>query len=194
LPRIVACKGEKLYIDANVLVHFLYTKQRQDFSKKAKNLLQKIENRHFQGVISSLALMELIKSLRELLIAYGNVRKTDDVEKIIREQISNLFKIKNIVFFEGRPPDLEPMPEALGLYYCEVCNEALTLLYKCTGKASLDNETGKIIHKGLHTADVFHVVLARKSHCNKIATFEWNFKEAEKEITPLILQDYDSIW
>jgi len=194
LPRTIASRGERLYIDSMVLIYYFYSKQRKDFSEKAKIFLQKIERAKFEGVISSLTLMEVIKSLRELLIKYGNIRKIAEIEEIIRQQISGLFAIGNIRFVEGRPPDFRPVPEAEELYFCTVCNEALAILHECTGKPDYDREEDKIVHKGLHAPDILHIVLAKKLQCDKLATFEWNFREAEKEIVPLILQDPNAIW
>jgi len=194
LPLTIARKGERLYIDANVLVYYFYSKQRKDFFKKAQNLLQKIENNKFEGIISSLTLMEVIKSLRELLVKYGNIRRSKEIEEIIRQQIHQLFTFRNIRFVEGRPPELIPMPESEKLYFCTVCNEALAILHRCTGKTDVDRVTGEFVHRGLSAPDILHVVLANKLQCDKLATFEWNFKEAKEEIVPLILQDYDAYW
>jgi len=194
LPKTFASKGERLYIDSNVLVYYFYTKQQRDFSKKAQALLKKIENTKFEGVISSFTLMEVIKSLRELLVKYGNIRKVADIEEIIRQQISGLFAIRNIRFVEGRPPDFTPMPEVKELYFCTVCNEALGIISECTGKPDIDRGTGEVVHRGLHAPDILHVALAKKLQCDKLATFEWNFQETIKEIVPLILQDHNAIW
>jgi len=194
LPTTVARRGERLYIDSNILVYYFYTKQRNDLSKKAQNLLQKIESAKFEGVISSFTLMEVMKSLRELLIKYGNVRKVTDIENIIREQIFGLFAIRNIRFVEGRPPDFTPMSEVKELLFCKICNEAFSILCKCTGKPDYDQETGQVVHKGLHAPDILHIVLAKELQCDKLATFEWNFREAQKEIVPLILQDRNTFW
>lgn len=194
MPRTIASKGERLYLDANVLVYYSYSKQRNDFFRRAKALLQKIESGKFEGVISSLALMELIKSLRQLLIEHGGVRSVEDIEKIILQQIRQLFSIRNIRIVEGRPPDFKPMPEVKDLFYCTVCNEAIAVLQECPGKPDVDRRTGRVVHMGFHAPDVLHIVLAQKLQCDKLATFEWNFKEAQREITPLILQDHNAIW
>jgi hypothetical protein len=102
--------------------------------------------------------------------------------------------MRNIYFIEGRPPDFKLMPEVEHLYYHVVSNEALGILRACTGRPDIEPHTGGTVHFGLHAPDVFHIVLAKKLQCDKLATFEWNFKEAEKEIVPLILQDYNAIW
>ena len=194
MPVTTASRGERLYIDANVIVYYFYTRQREDFSRKARNLLQKIENNKFEGVVSSLTLMEVMKSLRELLVRYGGIHRVDEVEKIIREALSALFAIRNIRIVEGRPPEFKPMRETQELHFCTVCNEALGILRECPGKPHVDRETGETVHMGLHVPDFFHVVLAKKCQCDKLATFDWDFKEAQNEIVPLILQDYNTIW
>lgn len=194
MARTIANKGERLYIDSNVLVYYFYSKQRRQFFKKSKKLLEKIANNKFEGVISSLTLMELVKALRELLVQFGQIRKVEDVEEIIHKNVSSLFAIGNIRFVEGGPPDFESMPEVEELYFCTVCREALATINECTGKPDIDRETGRIVHKGLHAPDILHIILAKKLQCDKLATFEWNFKEAKDEIVPLILQDYNAIW
>ena len=190
----IANKGERIYIDTNVLVYYFYTKQRKDLSDKAKLFLQRIESSKFEGIISSITLMELIKSLRELLIKFGKMRDMDTVEAVILQQIKELYAINHMHFVEGHPPEFEPLEEVEELYYYTISNESLKLIQQCKGKVWADRETGEPEHAGLHPIDIIHIVLAKQLHCNKIATFEWNFKEASTEVVPLILQDQNTLW
>ena len=75
LPLTIAYKGERIYIDANVLVYYFYSKYRQDFSRNATDLLNKVVTKKFEGIISNLTIMELIKSLRELLVDTSGIWK-----------------------------------------------------------------------------------------------------------------------
>jgi len=194
MPLTIANSGERIYIDTNVLVYFFYTKQRKDFSDKAKLFLGKVETSKFEGVISSITLMELIKCLRELLVKFGKIYDLNRVDEIICQQIKVLYSIDNIRFAEGRPPEYDPTTEVENLYYYAVSNESLKLIQSCKGKVYPDYNTGVAEHTGLHPIDIIHVVLAKQLQCDKIATFEWNFKETANEVTPLILQDSNSVW
>lgn len=194
MPLIIAQKGDRIYIDTNVLVYFFYTKHRADFSQQAKRFLMEIEKSKFEGVISSITLMELINCMRELLVAYGNVKDVSAVDQIVSQQLKVLYSIANIHFVEGYPPDFELSPDIEQLYYSTVSNNSLRLIQACKGKILPDYNTGKVEHKGLHPIDIIHVVLAKQLHCDKIATFEWNFQETAAEVTPLILQDHNTVW
>jgi predicted nucleic acid-binding protein len=194
LPLTVANKGERIYIDTMVLVYYFYTKQHKQFSEQAKRFLQRVENNKFEGVISSVTLMELIKVLRELLITYGPIHDMNVIESIINQQIKELYSMKHICFVEGRPPDFEPATEVEKLYYYTIINKSLKLLQTCTGKVGANYQSGLPEHSGLHPIDIMHVVLAKQLNCNHIATFEWNFREAQGEVPPLILQDNNSLW
>lgn len=192
--KIFAVKGERIYLDANVLVYYFYSKQNQRFHIKAKKLLEKIENKKYEGIISSLTLMELIKSLRELLIKYSGIRRMDDVEKIVRDSISKLFTIRNMYFMVGYNEAIPVLSETKELYYNTVSKEAFDIMCNCSGKCDYAYNSGEIEHKGLHAPDVFHVVLAKKCKCDKLATFEWNFLQTKNEISPIVLQDSNAYW
>ena len=194
MPLTIANKGERIYIDTNVLVYYFYTKQRGDFSAIAKSFLQRVEKAKFEGVISSLTLMELIKSLRELLVKYGHIKDSKTIEEIISKIVSQLYAVNNIHFVEGRPPDFEPATEVEKLYYYVMSHESLKLLQLCKGRISAESDSGEPKHEGLHPLDVLHVVLAKRLNCDKIATFERNFRESASEVVPLILQDRDSVY
>ena len=194
MPLTIVNKGERIYIDTNVLVYYFYTRQREDFSEKAKRFLQRVESNKFEGVISSVTLMELIKVLRELLVTYGKIRDMNMIESVINQQIKELYSMNNICFVEGRPPDLKPVVEVEKLYYYSITSRSLNLLQTCRGKIDADHETGEPEHAGLHPLDIMHVVLAKQLNCHRIATFEWNFKEASGEVPALVLQDRNTLW
>lgn len=194
MPLTIANKGDRIYIDTNVLVYFFYSKQRGDLSDKAKRFLKEIEKEKFEGIISSITLIELIKCLRELLVKFGGIADINKVDEIIGQQLKVLYSINNIHFVEGYPPKFEISPDVDQLYYSTVSNNSLKLIQAYKGRVLPDYNTGKAEHQGLHPIDIIHVVLAKQLHCDKIATFEWNFQETSGEVTPLILQDRYSVW
>jgi predicted nucleic acid-binding protein len=194
LPLTIAYKGERIYIDANVLVYYFYSKYRKDFSKNATDLLNKVATKKFEGIISNLTIMELIKSLRELLVEYGKIGKIADIDTIVEKTIKPLFLMDNICFVEGRPTDFEPAIEIAKLYYHSASNECLKLMNVYKGKVGSDYTSGMPKHQGLHAPDFFHLFLAKQLRCDKIATFDWAFQETRSEVVPLILQDRDATW
>ena len=49
MPLTIANKGDRIYIDTNVLVYFFYSKQRGDLSDKAKRFLKEIEKEKLES-------------------------------------------------------------------------------------------------------------------------------------------------
>lgn len=187
----IATRGEMLYLDSCVIIAF-FTKT-HPFHAKAKDMLSKIENKKFTGVVSSLSLMEFIKILREALVESGQLGSMSDIESVIKQHLKVLYVIDNIRFVEGRPPEFEPIPEIESVYFYLISHNGLKIISQYCGHVELDNNENRK-HDGLSPLDALHVALAKFLGCDKLVTTDWDFRECQNEITPLILEDRHSIW
>lgn len=190
MQPIIAMKGERLYLDSCVII--AYFSRRHHFHRKAKDILSKIENDKFVGVISFLSLMEFMKILRQALVKSG-LGSMDDVENTIKEHLKVLFVLDNIRFVEGRPPELEPIPEIKSAFFYTISCDSFRILSKYRGCIKID-EKQTPTHDGLSPSDAIHIALAKHLGCDKLVTTDWDFKECQDEITPLVLGDRNSIW
>lgn len=186
----IATKGERLYLDSCIII--AYFTSFHPFHAKAKDILSKIESNKFTGIISSLCLMEFMKILREALVESG-LRAMDEVEKIIKEHLKTLFMTDNIRFVEGRPPEFEPISEVKTAYFYIISHDSFRVLSQYCGCVKLD-ENQNPMHDGLSPSDAVHIALAKHVGCDKLVTTDWDFKECQSEITPLILGDSNAIW
>lgn len=170
-----------------------YFTKHDKFHNKAKDILSKIESEKFIGVISALCLMEFIKILREALVESGRFGNMDDVENTIRDFIKALYHIDNIHFVEGRPPEFEPIPDIENVYYYVISHDSLRILSQHHGNIGINNARNRF-HDGISQSDAFHVALAKHLGCDKLVTTDWDFKDCQNEITPLVLGDNNSMW
>lgn len=186
----IAREGERLYLDSVVIIAYLQKGHR--LHSKAKDIFLKIEQDKFEGVVSSLAMMEFVDILRNGLIESGN-RKMQEIEDIIREMIRNLYRIDNLSFVEGRPPEFLLMEEVKNVYFHVISHTAFEMICKYCGKIKID-ASDTVEYYGLSPMDTLHLTLAKKLGCDKIVTDDWAFKDAGKEMTPLVLTDSNAYW
>jgi predicted nucleic acid-binding protein len=185
----VAKEGERLYLDSMVIIAYLQKSHR--LHAKATSIMSKIEQSKFEGVVSSLTLMEFIKILRGAFIRSGN-KDMKAIEDAIREMVKVLYHIDNLYFVEGRPPEFCLMDEIKTVFFHNISQIAFEMICKYRGR--IKDSSGELEHYGLSPMDVLHLALAKKLGCDKIVTDDWAFKDAEKEITPLILTDFKAYW
>jgi len=175
----------RIYLDSSVLVNYSFKKGNEQFSLLAMTLLNKVQIGLYEGVISTLCLMELMTSLRGLLTSHG-VRDPQKWRSAIEEAFQAIFRVKNIVLVEGNPNERIGTDEIRDLFYSSIVWEAFEILTKHPGKAGLDKEN-KLKHDGLSAPDVIHIALAKRLACSEIASFDEDFLESKGEIYALIL-------
>jgi len=188
---VIATRGEKLYLDSCVLVAY-FTKHHPSH-RKAKDILSKIEEAKFSGIISSLCLMEFMKILREFFVESGQLGSMSAIENELKEFLKVLYSINNIYFVEGRAPEFKPIPDIKSAYFYVIAHNSFTVLSKYCGCVKIDEKQDRR-HDGLSPSDAFHVAIAKYLGCDKLVTTDWDFKECQDEVTPLILGDYNCIW
>lgn len=178
---------ERLYIDTQVFVYYFITKEKPEFSLIAKRFLQKIEDGKYEGVVSLLTLMELTKTVRSLSVQLMSEYDPQTWKERMSEAYKVINSIKNIKIVEGNPDERVGTALIKGILYSEIVKEAHGILEKYTGKVYDSRQEG-LIHSGINCVDGLHIVLARKTGCYKIATFDNGFLETTSEIVPLLLQ------
>jgi predicted nucleic acid-binding protein len=175
---------EKVYIDSSVLVSCASTNH--PFWPYATNFLGKVQHGNYEGITSTLALMECITGIRGIL-AHQGIRDTKKWEKAVKDHFDALYKMQNLRFIDGTPAD--PKTE-FDWRLSDVLFESLAILVKYSGKAVEDRQNrklSKLKHDGLYAPDAIHVVLAKRSGCSRLATFDQDFLESKKEIQPIVL-------
>jgi len=146
-----------------------------------------VQSGKYQGIISYLTLNEILKIIRNLLVKKG---KTDpDVWRREEENaIERIYKLPNSSFeiLAGLPD--ESITSSDELHFGKISNDALEIMKKYSGKVKeipgSDDE-----HDGLSTVDTYHIILAKKFNCEKIASFDKDFVEASSEIGTIVLKE-----
>jgi predicted nucleic acid-binding protein len=182
----------RLYIDTNVLLHYLKTNYRPDFANLARDLVQKIEDGSYEGVVSTLTLAELMKVLREMIVTFEHGHDPTDWNDQIEKGFRSIFSIGNIkVVKQYVKRNNQP------LLFDDVVEEGLRIMKQFPGniveKDDKETNTKKYRHNGIHSVDAYHIKLAKELQCAKIATFDNDFDETRAEIVPLILHK-DKSW
>lgn len=182
----------RLYLDTNVLLHYLKTNYRPNFAKLAGDLVQKIEDGIYQGVVSTFTLAELVKVLREVMVRYEHENNPINWNSQIEKGLESILNIGNIHVVKHYAKTNEQP-----LLFDEVIEEGLRIMMQFPGNVKLKTDkkrhTKKYHHEGLHIDDAYHIKLAKDLLCAKIATFDNDFDETRAEIVPLLLHK-DNSW
>ena len=178
--------NNRVYIDTNVLINWLFG-VKATTAKPATDFIKDIENGRYKGVISFLTLNELLKVIRNLMVERG---KTDPTfwERKGNEAIDKIYRIKkeNIEIVSGTTTDCEKSEDEL--LFGKISDQAYTVMEKYPG-GILQKVGEKDKHDGMSTVDTFHVILAKIFNCDKIASFDGDFKEVSSEIKQLVVKE-----
>jgi predicted nucleic acid-binding protein len=181
--------SNRLYIDSTVLVYHEFKNFKPTFSQRSEELLSKIERGKYEGIVSILSIMELVKSIRGLLTECNNCDK-NAWREATRSAIEAIYKIKNIQIIEGDPTERKTSSQIEDLLYSTFIWKGFEILNKYPGKPGKSKSINHDFeHDGLSPVDTLHITLAQKMSCSKIATFDHDFKESRGEIMPLMLQE-----
>jgi predicted nucleic acid-binding protein len=153
----------------------------------AKRFLQRVQDGKYEGVVSLLTLMELTKNVRSLCVKLLGEYDSRSWNERMAEAYKVINSIKNIKIIEGNPDERVGTALIKDILYSDIVKEAHSILAKYSGKVYDDPEKG-FIHSGLNCVDGLHIILAKRTGCYKIATFDNGFLETASEIVPLLLQ------
>ncbi len=140
----------------------------------------------YEGIVSLLAIKELIKILRELFVSRGVTDKT----VWMREEgnlIRKINKLSGIKVIEGRPDERKNVTSTEDMMFGNISHDALDVMLKYGGSSKWDDYEKAVIHDGLHPMDALHVVIAVRMGCGKIVTFDHDFEETKNEVYPIVL-------
>jgi len=176
---------DRIYIDSNVLIYYFKPRHKPQYSALSKRFLKNVEEGRFEGIVSIFSILELIKIIREILVQLEDVRDPKEWEKEIRIVIETIFKTNNIKIVEGPSKECARFDDIRDLLYATVLWDSFELMNKYQGKILWNGHEFR--HEGLYPADTLHLVLAKKTGCNKIATFDRDFDETRDVVQPIIL-------
>lgn len=176
----------RLYLDTMVFAYYFFQRYKPDFSGKAVRLLKKIEDGKYEGIISILSILELIKVIRSNLVEGGNCSPRD-WQEAVKEAVKTIYKMKNLEVIEGNPDERLAISQIQDLLHSSVLWYSFEIINKYPGTVRLEKE--KYVHDGLSAGDAMHITLAKRMGCAKIATFDHDYKESRGEIELLMLQE-----
>ena len=164
---------KRIYVDTNVLLYWLLP-SRPATAKPCTDFMRDVESGgKYLGIISNLALNEMIKGIRNILVA-GN--KTDAAcwRSEVDRALHAIYELnENFVIVSGTAE--EAGPDA-SMSFGAMSVEATNLIKDHEGTARTRSGRGTV-HDGLSTADTLHAVLAKRMNCSQIATFDNDFDE-----------------
>jgi len=172
--------NERVYIDTNVFLYLFKATYRPDLTRKASGFLRKVEAGQYDGVLSTVVLLELVKTIRQVTVEFDRITKPAVWEKDVQKAISWIYSLKNVKFIEGA----EPLSSSLG--YRLLAEDSLKTLLSFPGTHKY-NDTFDPRHDGLSPIDAMHLELAKKSGCSCIATFDSDFTESDGYVPVLNL-------
>ena len=183
----MAEENNRVYIDTNVLFNWLFG-VKATTAKPATDFIKDVENGKYVGIISDVTLNELVKIIRNIMVERG---QTDPAswERKKKEAIRKIYAIKKeqIEIVSGTINDCEKSED--DLVFGKISDQAYNIIQKYPGVAKWDDSEKKTKHKGMSTADTFHVILAKIFNCDKIASFDSDFKEVSSEIKQLVVKE-----
>lgn|GEM_PF-6371379 len=193
---LTARKGDKFYIDTNILVYFFFTRWNPDFSLKAKCFLDKVQKAKYEAVVSPLTLMEFIHVSRDRFFEEG-ILNTTEINQRVKKQIEFLYTFNpNTLRIVGEEVRMvvNGKVQTRRLLRERVLDRALELIEKYQGYIFYDErlEENRYIH--LSAADCFHAFIAKELECNWLATFDRALADLSEIVPILLLQDKYSVW
>lgn len=181
---------QRIYLDTNIFIHCGLSQLDQGKAKRSKKLLEQISQGKYEGVVSTLCLLEICEVVRGLAVEVLGVNSPADWKAMISSTIEFIFKNKNIKVIESNPEERLGTSKIKDLMYCSVVDDAHRMIVKYSGTTK--EERGKFVHKGVGCVDCLHLALAKMVECDLIATFDRGFEETRIEVEPLIIQD--KVW
>lgn len=95
--------------------------------------------------------------------------------------------MRNLSFIDGTPEKPEIKSD---WRVSDILFDGFAIIIRYSGKA-LDSREGKRLprleYDGMYAPDAIHIVLAQRSGCSHLATFDHDFLESKKEVQPILL-------
>lgn len=177
---------KKVYLDANILITYAVGPEKDDKFDLAKQVFDKIKSGEYEGVISTLTLMEVLGVFRRHIGTdrqrmYSVPRDTQgeyvqtESQSMFQSMLGELVKMGNIKFEDGKSVDL-----------ASVLNPSLDIMKEVKGIVKFYNTCGICnsqarvsVHKAVATMDIIHTTIAKETGCESLITFDKGFKELQ---------------
>lgn len=175
----------RIYIDSSVLINWYSGDSSSSAFMNAYNFLKDVSQGKYEGLVSLLAIKEVVKGIRNIFAKKG---ESNPAVWMVEEKsfINRISRFQGIKIIEGRPDErtgLATDPMVFG----SISRDALQIMMNHGGKSKFVEATKKLEHDGVHPMDVLHIALAKKMGCSKIATFDEDFLETKDELEPMLL-------
>ncbi len=162
---------DRIYLDINLLLYALCSKDKPDLTEKARHVINFIKEGVFLGIVSELVLLELISGLRKSIFRGRTEYLTiNEIQRNVSAIIFLIFQILNLILFRSSQT------------FAEIEKEASSLMEKYPGQVI----NGK--YKFIHPLDVLHIILAKEAGCTAIYTNDIAYEQLKSEIPIQILQ------
>ncbi|MDA7944432.1 MAG: PIN domain-containing protein [Nitrosopumilus sp.] len=161
------------YVDASVLFNWLMSDGTPS-NEHASAFIKGVENGRFAVIISDLALNEFAKTIKNTLVKNGDIDPESWTKKI-SNCMEKIFTLHGDVMIIP----LQTSSVKHNFPFSWISSTAYNLMLKYPGR-TIQNRSGRHIHRGLSTADTLHVALACALKCSLIVTSDKDFDEVEE--------------
>ncbi len=174
---------DKIYLDTNIIIAYtIGSKKEPDQHRRAKLVIDGISQGRYAGVISILALTELMGVIRMLvsknkeeMIRIPEKKQDayvkDKASKIYQSTTSTIMRLPNVKLEKGGSARLD-----------DVLARGLELMEKSIGSQRFHKKYEQcsadhvgINYKQVMFADILHAIIAHDSQCDELYTFDKGF-------------------
>lgn len=180
---------DRIYFDSSVLINWL-TGSGSKTKGLATNFIDGVRDGKYEGIISLVTLMEVVKVLRVLYVNKG-INDPDEWNKKTDEAIDKINRLPQMKIVGGTITDAGKSytrSDCDTMSFGKFTEESLELLQKYPGSVKQDGSGKKLQHNGISPVDALHIIVAKRFECNKIVSFDHDFNETSSEITPVVLE------
>jgi len=175
---------KKVYLDTNILITFAVGKVKDSRFHLAEEIFNKIKSGTYEGVISTLTLMETLGVFRRQI---GTNRAL--MQTVPREEQGEYVKNDSFATFQTMLGYLVQMPnikfeERISTSIGTVLNTSFEIMKEITGLVKFYNNCGfcdssvKVsVHKAVAAMDIIHSIIAKDTGCESVVTMDKGFKE-----------------
>lgn len=169
------------YLDTSVLLNIFRSYSQGGDAKKAHDYFKRIEDGTLKGIVSSLALAEVIHAVRKSCVHRKGVIEINMIEAELEKILTKLYQINNLVFFTSETVSAQGLCPEPPLFF-PILDFALGQLKRSKYEVEFIEEKNEYKFRGLGINDCLHVRIASELGCDCIATFDKGFLIAEHEI------------
>lgn len=170
----MSSSDDRIYIDSNVFIKQLLNKEHKLHSK-CRKFFYDIENKKFKGITSSFTRSEYLALVKEIIFKYAEASSTQKNIDIAMSVFDDFVDRMGIEYFNS--DDLT----GFGFKLFSESHERIQSAIPSRGKDSRWRTLGG--------ADSIILVMAERSHANKIATNDDGFRKIDSKVKPLLVKD-----